>query len=103
MILVMEISNALTALAYILIPACIFIVGIAIKESEELRDALSGKSDLIRILFMMFILSCGATHIMDIVVLYSGVYWMQAIIQLITGVISMATAITLLAVAVRGR
>ncbi|MGE5683094.1 MAG: sensor histidine kinase [Bacillota bacterium] len=45
--------------------------------------------------FGMFIITCGTTHLMDVVTLWNAVYWLSGGIKLITAVASVATAIAL--------
>jgi hypothetical protein len=40
---------------------------------------------------IIFILSCGITHLMDVVVLFVASYWLQVAVLLVTGVASTAT------------
>lgn len=47
------------------------------------------------LLFSAFILTCGTTHIMEIVTLWYPVYWISSTIKAITALISMLTAIEL--------
>ncbi|HAT50542.1 MAG: response regulator [Nitrospirae bacterium] len=46
-------------------------------------------------LFSAFILSCGLTHFLDVVVLWWPVYYFQAVVKLLTAVFSAVTAILL--------
>ena len=45
--------------------------------------------------FGIFIVACGATHLMSVVTLWDAVYWLSGEIKLITAVASVATAIML--------
>ena len=47
-------------------------------------------------LFGAFILSCGATHLMDVWTLWHPVYWLSGILKLITAAISAYTAFALI-------
>ena len=47
------------------------------------------------ILFSAFILACGTTHLLGIVVLWNPLYWLDASMKGVTAIISMATAIAL--------
>ena len=45
--------------------------------------------------FGTFIIACGFTHLMEVVVLWNPVYWLSADVKLITAVASIVTAIVL--------
>jgi signal transduction histidine kinase len=45
--------------------------------------------------FGLFIIACGATHFMEIWVIYEARYWLQGSVKLVTAVASMATAVLL--------
>jgi len=45
--------------------------------------------------FGTFIIACGFTHFMEVVVLWNPVYWLSADVKLITAVASVVTAIVL--------
>jgi hypothetical protein len=47
------------------------------------------------ILFSAFILACGTTHLLGIVVLWNPLYWLDASMKGITAIISVTTAIAL--------
>jgi two-component sensor histidine kinase len=47
----------------------------------------------VAVLFGVFILACGTTHIMAIVVLWNPIYWVDGLIKAVTAVASLATAI----------
>ncbi|ARS25749.1 ATP-binding protein [Sphingomonas sp. KC8] len=46
-------------------------------------------------LFAMFITACGVTHVMGIWTLWNGNYGVEALVKVVTAVVSVATAITL--------
>lgn len=46
-------------------------------------------------LFVAFILLCGFTHDLDVVVLWYPYYWLQGGVKLATGIVSFAVAVTL--------
>lgn len=46
-------------------------------------------------MFAVFILACGATHLMGTVVLWKPLYWLDATLKAVTAAISLATAIVL--------
>ena len=45
--------------------------------------------------FAIFIVACGTTHLMEIVVIYHPLYWLSGFIKAITAVVSVPTAILL--------
>jgi PAS domain S-box-containing protein len=45
--------------------------------------------------FGLFIVSCGMTHFMEVVVLWKPLYWLSANVKVVTALASMATAISL--------
>lgn len=47
-------------------------------------------------LFGVFIVSCGMTHVMDIVVLWYPLYWLQAVVKAVTAAASLGTLYFLL-------
>lgn len=75
-----------TALAYILIP--FVLVRLVI-----IRDDLRFNS--IFLLFAGFILFCGLTHIIDVVNVWHGYYYIEGGAKVATGLISITTAIVL--------
>jgi PAS domain S-box-containing protein len=80
------VSDALIAIAYALIPL-------------GLLRLLKKRSDLsfhwMFLLFAVFILSCGATHVLAIVTLWVPIYRFEGLAKLITAFSSIATAILL--------
>ena len=46
-------------------------------------------------MFALFIMACGATHLMGTIILWKPLYWLNAILKAITAIVSMATAIAL--------
>ncbi|HEX8616576.1 MAG TPA: ATP-binding protein [Thermoanaerobaculia bacterium] len=45
--------------------------------------------------FGMFIVACGATHFMEVLVLWKATYWLSAAVKIVTAVASVATALVL--------
>lgn len=80
------ISDSFIGLAYFLIP--IAIIYFVVRK----RDL---KVDAVPILFSLFIISCGITHIFDIVTIWKPFYFIQGILKAITALVSMVTAIVL--------
>jgi len=80
------ISNALIFLAYFSIPIALFVLTRKRKEMGYRR---------VLVLFALFIMACGTTHLLHIVTYWKPWYWLQAILDAITAVVSVATAIYL--------
>ena len=87
LVLLHAISDGLIALAYLLIP-----IGL-IRLVQRRRDL---GFHWLFVLFAVFILSCGATHVLSIVTLWYPVYRFEGLIKLITAVASMLTAVLLI-------
>ena len=79
-------SDALVALSYFLIPAALFHL------IRQRRDLVF---HWMFILFGIFILSCGATHVMAIVTLWKPVYRLDGLIKAVTAIASLPTALLL--------
>lgn len=79
-------GDTLTFIAYMLIP-------IALVRLVRARDDL--RFDWIFLLFAGFIFFCGATHILGIINVWHGYYYIHGIIKSMTGIISILTAILL--------
>ena len=79
-------GNALTVISYSLIPAALVYL---VKKRKDL------KFDRIFLLFAAFIAFCGATHLLEIINIWYGYYFLQGIAQMITGLVSALTAIVL--------
>src|SRR5262245_52570326 len=79
-------ADAAIASAYFSIPlALIYLV-------RRRKDLAFGK---VFVLFAVFILGCGATHIMDIVTVWQPIYQLENFVKILTALASVATAITL--------
>ncbi|MGC2657382.1 MAG: ATP-binding protein [Bryobacteraceae bacterium] len=79
-------SDSMIALAYFLIPAAlVYLV-------RKRRDLVF---NWIFWMFAAFILLCGTTHVMNIVTLWKPYYPLEGIIKLVTGVVSIITAVVL--------
>ncbi len=81
------VSNALIALAYIGIPATIYLF-IRRKHQHLMHQNLFW-------LFAFFIIACAMTHLMGIVVIWQPYYLLQGLIMAITALISLVTAVEL--------
>ncbi len=80
-------ANAAIAFAYYLIP--ITLVQIVRKRKDLVFDWMF-------ILFGVFILACGTTHLLDIWTLWHPMYRLQAVTEALTAVASLATSILLI-------
>ena len=79
-------SDALIAISYYLIP--IFLIYFV-----RQRKDVPFKSILV--LFSAFILSCGTTHVLEIITLWQPIYYVSGILKAVTALISFYTAISL--------
>lgn len=86
LMMVMAISNGLIAISYSSIP--VFLV-VFVRKRKDLPFSW------ILVLFGLFILACGATHVVHILGLWWAVDWWQATIDASCAVISVGTAIVL--------
>lgn len=79
-------GDALTAAAYLSIPLMLFYFA-------KTRQDLAHKH--VFILFGAFIFLCGATHVMDIWTAWVPTYRLAAMVKMLTGLVSIATAVVL--------
>ena len=77
------ISDSLIALAYFSIPVALWVF-------VQRRSDLQFK--WIFLMFGMFIMACGITHVMDVWTIWKPDYWLDGAIRAYTAVISIATA-----------
>jgi PAS domain S-box-containing protein len=80
------VSDGLTALAYMTIP---FTLVYFIRRRRDLPF------NAVFVCFSVFILACGATHLVDIWTLWTPVYWLAGALKAITAAASVATALVL--------
>ena len=80
------VSDALIALAYFSIPVTLIYF---IRKRRDLPF------NWMFVSFGMFILACGATHIMEVWTLWHGIYWLSGSIKAVTAMASVPTAILL--------
>src|SRR5580700_8968939 len=81
------VSDGLIALAYSVIPLGLLRV---VRRRKDLQF------HWMFVLFAAFILSCGATHVLAIVTLWTPIYRFEGLIKLITGLTSIGTAVLLI-------
>ncbi|WP_340680336.1 GGDEF domain-containing protein [Paraglaciecola sp.] len=79
-------GDVLTAIAYLMIP-------LALVRLVKARSDL--KFDSMILLFAGFIFFCGATHVLGIINIWHGYYYIHGVLKTMTGIISIATAILL--------
>jgi PAS domain S-box-containing protein len=84
------VSDSLIALAYISIP--ITLVTFARKRKDIPFNWMF-------FCFGVFIVSCGATHVMEVVTLWTASYWLSGVIKAVTAVASLSTAVLLVRLA----
>jgi len=80
------VSDSLITLAYSSIPAALIYF---VRRRKDLAF------NWIFVMFGVFILSCGATHAMEVWTVWNGTYRLSAVIKLITALSSVGTAIVL--------
>ncbi len=81
------ISDALIALAYLSIP---FTLLHFVRKRKDL------KFQWMFVCFAVFIVACGTTHVMEIVVIWRPFYWASGIIKATTALASVSTALLLI-------
>ncbi len=81
-------SDLLIALAYFSIPVVLLISAYRFQQR-----VLSHK---VTLLFSGFILLCGTGHLLDVVTLWYPIYWVSGIVQALTAIISVYTALELI-------
>ena len=86
MVWLQVVSNLLIGLAYVSISATLFVL------ARRMRPLPFHKAYLA---FGLFIVSCGATHFMDIVTVWHGLYWIDGLLRAFTALASVATAVWL--------
>jgi len=86
LMMIMAISNGLIAISYGSIPFFIFVF---VRRRRDLPFTW------IFILFSLFILACGSTHFVHIIGLWHPAYGWQSIVDSLTALVSVATAIAL--------
>ncbi|WP_240224463.1 GGDEF domain-containing protein [Rheinheimera hassiensis] len=79
-------GDTLTFIAYMLIPIALI---------RLVRARVDLRFDWMFLLFAGFIFFCGATHILGIINVWHGYYYIHGIIKSMTGIISILTAISL--------
>jgi len=80
-------ADGLIALAYFLIPLAL------LRLVQRRRDLVF---HWLFVLFAVFILSCGATHVMSIITLWHPIYRFDGLVKLVTALASLLTAILLI-------
>jgi signal transduction histidine kinase/CheY-like chemotaxis protein len=80
------IADAVTALSYFTIPVALVIL---VRKRGDIAFSW------IFFCFAVFILACGATHVISIVTLWWPIYGIQALVKALTAVVSVATALVL--------
>ncbi len=81
------VGDSLTGLAYFSIPFMLFYL------AQKRKDLVQKH---VFILFGMFILACGTTHLLDIWTVWDPIYDVASLVKVITGLLSLGTALILL-------
>jgi len=80
-------SDALIAIAYIAIPASLVVL---------IRTRRGLPFNWMFVLFGIFILLCGATHLLGIWTMWRPVYWLEGVVKFATALASVPTALLLI-------
>lgn len=88
LILLHVISDALVAIAYFMIPLVLLYFLRRTRGRISFNWAIG--------LFAAFIILCGAGHVLDIVVIWKPLYWLQGWQRALTAIVSMATALAII-------
>jgi len=92
-------SDALIAFSYLVVPACAILLLMRVCHSERFRKFLFRNRWPVGVLPACFILACGASHGLNAMTYFYPVYWVEGWWKLLTGLISLATAGVLAALA----
>ena len=90
LIWVMVFTNAITALSYLSI--CITLLYLA----RRTRASIAGDWRYFVVGFALFIVACGSTHLMEIVTTWVPWFWVDAMVNLATAVLSAWVAVMLI-------
>lgn len=82
------ISDVVITLAYFAIPGAIIFLLIKRKQSIPFRWVF--------VMFALFIVLCGVTHLISVFVLWHPFYYFQGIMKTLTAMVSIATAVLML-------
>lgn len=85
-------ANVIVACSYFVLPWVM--VRIARKQKIE-YGALSDQRLALVSLFALFIFFCGTGHLLDVLTLYTPLYWLKGWWDLVTGLISALTCVVL--------
>ena len=86
---------ALHAISDLIIAASYFSIPLAIISFVRQRRDLIAEHKLIAILFSTFILGCGMTHVLGVVILWRPIYAIDGLVKAFTALVSIITAIAL--------
>jgi two-component sensor histidine kinase len=86
---------ALHAISDLLIAGAYFSIPLAILSFVRRRANLAPEHKRVAVLFSVFILACGMTHVMAVVTLWRPLYVQDGLIKAFTALVSLATAVTL--------
>ncbi len=86
LMMVMAIANGLIAISYASVPV---FLGVMVAKRRDIPFTW------VLVLFGAFIFACGSTHVMHVIGIWREVDWWQALVDSITAVVSLTTAIVL--------
>lgn len=81
------VANAMIALAYFTIPVALFVF---VKKRKDIPF------NWMFVMFASFIFFCGTTHVLKIVTIWTPIYRIDALVDFLTGIISVTTGIYLI-------
>lgn len=94
LIAVNRLSNLLIALAYFLIPLALFALWLNVRRLVVVREIVGSNPSII-LCFVVFIMSCGLTHLCDVSAFEWAPYRLFTVIDVVTAVSSLFTAMLL--------
>jgi hypothetical protein len=80
-------SDGIIALAYCAIPLTLFYIYLKRKQDFQYL--------WMAVLFAVFILGCGVTHVFDVITIWNPLYYADSVVRIITAAASVATALVL--------
>lgn len=80
------ISDVLIVLSYYSIP---FIILFYVRKHKDFPF------DRLLLMLSAFIIACGTTHLVSIITIWIPLYWLEGLLKLLTGLLSVITAITM--------
>lgn len=89
-----QLANFLIFLAYMSIPLSLFSYWRVLRKYPEVRKMLNDRTWMV-MMFCVFILSCGFTHLMDVLAFVWAPYRFFTLLDVVTALASLPTALLL--------